>query len=74
MYLDRKKVWVRWITHSLKHRHHARCFKKMLKGMNKVDRTILLSEWLELDYWFKKYWFGKRIEKIVIRELEKLSK
>jgi hypothetical protein len=71
---NKHKVWFRWIGHTLKYRWHVRKFKLKLKAMDVNTRTIALAEWLDNDFWFKGFWFGRGIRKIVIKELEKIAK
>lgn len=72
VYVSRDQEWVRWILHSVFYRWHVRTFKRNLKYLSYTQRTLALVEWLDADFWFKKFWFGRQFEKIVIKELEKL--
>jgi len=72
-YVFRRSEFVRWIHHSIFYRRQIKKFKQNLALLSPAQRTLALVEWLDKDFWFKKYWFGRKTEKIVIKELEKLQ-
>lgn len=69
----RKTEPLRWVWHTLFYRIHIYKFRRNLKLLSKTQKTLALVEWLDKDFWFKKYWFGRKFEKIIIKELEKLQ-
>jgi len=73
--LNKKKNFLLWLKYSLSHRYNVFFLKSVIKTMeDKNTLTLFLVEWVSTDYWFKNYWFGRQYKKIVLKELERLSK
>lgn len=73
LYLLKDKVWVKWFYYSLTYRFSLCKIKKNLAKLNENNRLLALVKWLDTDYRFKKYWFGKRVEKFILKEVEKFK-
>lgn len=73
LYLLKDKLWVRWFYYSLTYRVRLHQIKKNLRKLNENNRLLALIEWLDTDHWFKKYWFGRRVEKFILKEVEKFK-
>lgn len=73
LYFERNKVWVKWIYYSVTYRIRLHQIKKNLASLNENNRLLALVEWLGTDHWFKKYWFGRKVEKYILKEVEKFK-
>lgn len=54
----------RWVVASLMHPFTARKHRKRLAKMNLNTVAAYWEVYQKNDYWFKKYWFGRRMLKI----------
>lgn len=67
-FLMRKRiVWYRWVYESIKFRKNV----KALKALSFLDKIDRLTDYTENPRRFHKHWFGKRLNKILIKEIEK---
>lgn len=70
-YID-DKLWFKWIEHSVRYRWHLRNFKLNLNTLNENEKTLHLVEFISSDFWFNRFWFGRKLRKFAIDELKKI--
>ncbi len=66
-----KWEYYRWLANSVIYPINKRRIKNKIKRMRFRDLVDYWHEFQLVEYWFKKYWFGKKLMKIIDDELLK---
>lgn len=69
----RTVYFFRWFIESFRFRKTRKALLAKLSKKGDSEKIYYINEILEEDYWFWDCWFGRKIKKILIKELEKLK-